>query len=139
MFNDDELLWEAVQASGSNVAHIYPEGNKRLAMIGDVVLKLVVLEDLRPQNMNRGSMDTIVQRTVKNPELERIGRQNNLEQLVNVNPSQQGIVPSRTITDTFEAVIGAVYLDSGKDLESVRLVIARLGLWGQEPEQLASL
>lgn len=54
MFNDDELLWEAVQASGSNVAHIYPEGNKRLAMIGDVVLKLVVLEDLRPQNMNRG-------------------------------------------------------------------------------------
>lgn len=54
MFNDDELLWEAAQASGSNVAHIYPEGNKRLAMIGDVVLKLIVLEDLRPRNMNRG-------------------------------------------------------------------------------------
>lgn len=84
-------------------------------------------------------MDTIVQRTVKNPELERIGRQSNLEQLVNVNPSQQGIVPSHTITDTFEAVIGAVYLDSNKDLESVRLVIARLALWGQEPEQLVSL
>lgn len=83
-------------------------------------------------------MDTIVQRIVRNTELERIGRQNNLEQLININPSQQGVISSRTITDAFEAIIGAVYLDSGKDLESVRLVIARLGLWGQEPEQLAS-
>lgn len=53
-FNNAELLWEAEQASGSNAAYLYPEGNKRLALIGDAVLRLVVLDDLRPQNMTRG-------------------------------------------------------------------------------------
>jgi len=44
-FADPHKLWEALQAPGSpvfviNGRHI-PEGNKRLAMIGDSVLKLV--------------------------------------------------------------------------------------------------
>jgi hypothetical protein len=53
-FNNDELLWEAVQAPGSNAAFLYPEGNKRLAMIGDSVLKPIILDDLRPRNMTIG-------------------------------------------------------------------------------------
>lgn len=53
-FSDKELLWEALQAAGSNMSFCYPEGNKRLAMIGDAVLKLVVLEDLRATGLQRG-------------------------------------------------------------------------------------
>jgi dsRNA-specific ribonuclease len=53
-FIDKELLWEGLQAAGSNMAFRYPEGNKRLAMIGDAVLKLVVLEDLRAADLQRG-------------------------------------------------------------------------------------
>ncbi|KFY83837.1 hypothetical protein V500_09875 [Pseudogymnoascus sp. VKM F-4518 (FW-2643)] len=138
-FNDAELLWEAEQASGSSAAFLYPEGNKRLAMIGDVVLKLVVLLDLRPRNMPKGSMNKIAESIVGNTVLERIGRQIHLDELVNNNQSQQGIVSPKTLADTFEAILGAVYLDSGKNIEAVRLVMANLGLWPQEPEQLASL
>lgn len=162
-FNDAELLWEAEQASGSSAAFLYPEGNKRLAMIGDVVLKLVVLDDLRSRNMPRGKdkhsctancayllliymlrenlgpMDNIIQRIVSNTGLERIGRRIHLDELVNNNRSQQGVVSPKTLADTFEAILGAVYLDSGKNIESVRLVIANVGLWPEEPEQLASL
>lgn len=54
IFIDSEKLWEAVQASGSNMAYVYPEGNKRLAMIGDAVLKLALLDILRSQNLPRG-------------------------------------------------------------------------------------
>lgn len=54
LFIDSEVLWEAVQAGGSNMAYMYPEGNKRLAMIGDVVLKLALLDILRSQNIPRG-------------------------------------------------------------------------------------
>jgi hypothetical protein len=54
VFIDSEEIWEAVQASGSNMAYKYPEGNKRLAMIGDVVLKLALLDILRALNMPRG-------------------------------------------------------------------------------------
>ncbi|OBT63704.1 hypothetical protein VE03_06134 [Pseudogymnoascus sp. 23342-1-I1] len=139
MFNDKELLWEAEQASGSNIAYRYPEGNKRLAMIGDVVLKLVVLDDLRSRNIPRGSMDNVVQSVVSNTGLERVGRRIHLDEIVNANPSQQGYVSPRIVADTLEAIIGAVYLDSGKDIESVRLVMATLGLWPREQDQLALL
>lgn len=53
VFGNAELLWEALQAAGSNTMHTYPEGNKRLAMIGDAVLKTVILEDMRRANASR--------------------------------------------------------------------------------------
>ncbi|OBT74343.1 hypothetical protein VF21_06888 [Pseudogymnoascus sp. 05NY08] len=139
MFIDTELLWEAVQASGSNMAYMYPEENKRLAMIGDAALKLAILDALRSRNLPRGSMDSIVQRIVNNTNLERVGRRIHIEDLVNRNPSQQGIVPPRTVSDTLEAILGAVYLDSGSDLGAVRLVMANLGLWPEDSQPSASL
>ena len=46
-FNDPLILWEALQAAGSIVRSAgprrFPDGNKRLAMIGDTVLKLVLV------------------------------------------------------------------------------------------------
>ncbi|KFY31752.1 hypothetical protein V493_00834 [Pseudogymnoascus sp. VKM F-4281 (FW-2241)] len=138
-FNIAELLWESEQASGSNAAYLYPEGNKRLAMIGDAVSKLAILGDLRARNIPRGSMDSIVQRVVNNANLERVGRRNHIDDLVNRNPSQQGIVSPRIVADTVEAILGAVYLDSGNDIDCVRLVMARIGLWPQEQEQQLAL
>ncbi|KFY02952.1 hypothetical protein O988_01770 [Pseudogymnoascus sp. VKM F-3808] len=138
-FNNDELLWEAVQAPGSNAAFLYPEGNKRLAMIGDSVLKPIILDDLRPRNMTIGAMNNIVQVIVNNTNVERIGRQIHIDEIVNRNPAQQGSVSPRTITDTVQAILGAVYLDSGRNIDCVRLVMVKFGLWGQESEQLALL
>lgn len=43
-FNHTALLWDALQCPGSpNAAH--PNGNKRLAIIGDAVLLLGLAED----------------------------------------------------------------------------------------------
>lgn len=53
-FTDKELPWEALQGAVSNMALRYPEGNKRLAMIGDTVVKLVILEDMRAADSPRG-------------------------------------------------------------------------------------
>jgi len=53
-FESEELLWEALQAPGSNTQSLYPDGNRRLAMVGDAVLKLVLLEDMLPTNATRG-------------------------------------------------------------------------------------
>ncbi|OBT56371.1 hypothetical protein VE04_03498 [Pseudogymnoascus sp. 24MN13] len=139
MFLDSEILWEALQASGSDTAHMYPEGNKRLAMIGDAALKLAILDALRSRNLPRGSMDSIVQRIVNNTNLERVGRRIHLEDLVNRNPSQQGDVPPRTVSDTLESILGAVHLDSGSDIGAVLLVMANLGLWPEESQPSASL
>ncbi|OBT76529.1 hypothetical protein VF21_05435 [Pseudogymnoascus sp. 05NY08] len=106
-FIDKELLWEALQAAGSNMAFRYPEGNKRLAMIGDAVLKLVVLEDLRAVDSQRGDMQGTLSYIGSNANLDRVGRLNNLETIVNRNPSQPGVVAANTLTATFEALLGA--------------------------------
>ncbi|KFY31782.1 hypothetical protein V493_00802 [Pseudogymnoascus sp. VKM F-4281 (FW-2241)] len=130
-FIDKELPWEAIQAAGSNMAFRYPEGNKRLAMIGDAVVKLVVLEDLRVADSPRdaGDMQNSLSYIGSNANLDRVGRLNNLEAIVNRNPSQPGAVAANTLTATFEALIGAVYLDSGGTTTRARLVMERLGLW----------
>ena len=62
-----------------------------------------------------------------NTNLDLIGRTNGLDTLINKNPSQEDdyVAPS-TMASTVEAVIGAVYLDSG--MESVARVMQNLGM-----------
>jgi ribonuclease-3 len=79
-------------------------------------------------------MNIISSEIVSNKNLDMIGRRNRIDSLVNRNPSQQGIVSEVTLTATVEAIIGAVYLDSGRSTAEVRRVMERLGLW-PEPQQ----
>lgn len=51
-FKDPELLWLALQAAGSGVGPM--DGNKKLAMMGDTVMKLIILDDLYTDGTQRG-------------------------------------------------------------------------------------
>lgn len=69
---DSELLWLALQAAGSGVGG--SDGNKRLAMMGDSVLKSVLIEDLYFANVPRGMfcgvlslMPAVVTNTAQSP------------------------------------------------------------------------
>lgn len=46
-FHNHELLWEALQAAGATYPGegLRPNGNKRLALVGDAALGLVLKED----------------------------------------------------------------------------------------------
>lgn len=48
-FTDPSIAWEAMQAAGSGVFLVgdrrIPDGNKRLAVIGDTILKLALVEE----------------------------------------------------------------------------------------------
>lgn len=48
-FTDPLILWEALQAAGSGVTSAgtrrFPDGNKRLAVLGDTILELVLVEE----------------------------------------------------------------------------------------------
>ena len=48
-FTDPLILWEALQAAGSGVRSAgtrrFADGNKRLAVLGDTILKLVLVEE----------------------------------------------------------------------------------------------
>lgn len=49
IFADPNLLWEALQAAGNGVVQIgerkIEDGNKKMAMLGDTILQLAVLND----------------------------------------------------------------------------------------------
>ena len=62
-----------------------------------------------------------------NDNLDKQGRTRGLDRLININPSQEHHrIAGYTLATTVEAIIGAVYLDSG--MRSVPLVMQNLGL-----------
>ena len=148
-FNDATMLTEALQAAGSSIrfagTRAIPDGNKRLALIGDAVLKVALLDHwyqggtsrgkfsmrlcyLPTFNLSKGNGDDIIQRVANNSNLSMIGRQNGLAAFINTNPSQGGMVSEKILANTVEALLGAAYLDSGNDLNAVKSVMQALGL-----------
>lgn len=71
-------------------------------------------------------MDQILTSIGSNANLNSVGRRNGLNSFVHGNPSQRGLVPPNTMAATVEAILGAVFLDSG--LQSVAEVMQTLGL-----------
>lgn len=74
-FKNAQYLWEAVQAPGSIVRtgevegagterhslgfQRFPDGNRRLAVLGDTVLKLALVEDWFKEEGSRGMVDSV--------------------------------------------------------------------------------
>lgn len=147
-FTERLILWEAMQAAGSMVRSAggreFVDGNKRLAVIGDTVLQLVLAEEWYRGGTSRGILhgaytsarsvlmqaaeqfSQTLSQVASNANLDRIGRQRGLQRFVNGNPSQRQVVSPITMAATMEAILGAVYLDS--NLGEVEEVMQTLGL-----------
>jgi ribonuclease III len=64
-----------------------------------------------------------------NRNLDKCGRVNGLERFINPHCSfGKGVIPPRTMTATIEALIGAVFIDSGESLKAVKMAMKGLGL-----------
>lgn len=61
-----------------------------------------------------------------NENLAQIGFSLGLNVYLHLNPAAQGVVPGRLMATTVEAIIGAVYLDSNRDLMAIRRLIIHL-------------
>ncbi|KAL8830789.1 MAG: hypothetical protein Q9170_005572 [Blastenia crenularia] len=128
-FDDPYLVWEAVSAAGSVVSgggRQFPNGNKRLAILGDTVLQLVLAEDWYSGRQPRAAFDRIRQHLASNGNLNSVGRSHGIDAHVNLAGGQSVISPA-TMAATVEAVIGAVYLDSSST-HAVRDILRPLGL-----------
>lgn len=56
-FNDNRLLWLALQAAGSGYGG--PDGNKLLAMVGNAALELILVNELSQTGGSRGMLKPI--------------------------------------------------------------------------------
>lgn len=79
--------------------------------------------------MNPGSGHTTLVSAACNRNLEKCGRDNGLDRYINKNRSfANEIVPPRCMSATVEALIGAMFLDTGESLKTVKVATRGLGL-----------
>lgn len=94
--------------------------NERLEFLGDAVLDLVIAEHVYKlyPDFNEGALTKLRSQLVNSKILAHYAKQFNLGKVLIVSESaeQNGVRESETaLADAFEALIGAVYLDSGYD------------------------
>ncbi|KAK2627423.1 hypothetical protein QTJ16_003389 [Diplocarpon rosae] len=106
------------------------DGNKLLAMTGDNLLRLILVDEMSDRGFTRGQIQAVINRLSANEYLGDLCRRIGVEALIIKNNSQRNDRPSLiTVSAAIEAILAAVWKDTGKDLGAVVNVIARIGLW----------
>jgi ribonuclease-3 len=136
VFSDAGLLVAALtHASG---AQHRLDSNERLEFLGDAILGFLVCEKLYqvfPESLE-GDLTRIKSVVVSRETCSRISDQLQLVDFLIVGKglAVNRLVPTSVLSDLFESVVAAVYLDGG--LDAVRPLVDRL--MGPEIEQVAS-
>lgn len=110
-FKNKELL--EIALTHSSYAYRYSEkNNERLEFLGDSVLGLIIAEFLiKEYSLKEGELSKIRAKIVSCENLSKIITKNGLDAYIKTNPSN--MIKSEAIKgDFFEALLGAIYLDS---------------------------
>lgn len=137
-FNDKALLASALTHSsyanehGGGVAH-----NERLEFLGDAVLELCVSSELFKQfpDVREGDLTRMRAKIVSQPFLSELAREYGLDTVLLLGKgeeSQGGRERPSLLSDAFEALLGAVYLDGGFD---AAITVVRTVFDGKWPVQ----
>ncbi|THX48484.1 hypothetical protein D6D06_09080 [Aureobasidium pullulans] len=124
-------IWEALQVAGSGHNMIggrnVPVGNKRLALLGDAVMPVTMIEHWYNQSGVLVDWDSVRQHHLSDGNLARVAIATGLTAEINCNP-RQIVQPSvKMAANLLEALIGAVWLDSDGDMEAIKTVMFALG------------
>ncbi|MFV0448432.1 MAG: ribonuclease III [Vibrio sp.] len=120
-FKDTELLDLALTHRSANGKH-----NERLEFLGDSILSFVIADDLyhRFPKINEGDMSRMRATLVRGHTLAELGREFELGDYLKLGPGELksgGFRRDSILADAVEAIIGAIYLDSGTEV--VRSII----------------
>lgn len=105
------------------------QNNERLEYLGDAILSFVIAEALfeRFPQLKEGKLSRLRSSLVKGVTLAEIGRELQLSEVLILGPGELksgGFRRESILADTVEAILGAVYLDSG--IADVKIMILRL-------------
>ncbi|UCG61895.1 MAG: ribonuclease III [Candidatus Zixiibacteriota bacterium] len=128
-FRDESLLELALtHRSYHRQTDIYRPSNERLEYLGDSVLGLIIADQLYNDypRLREGQLTKIKAMLVNETTLSTIGKEIKLSDHILMSPEEErlgGRDRASIISDAFESVIGAVYLDGG--LEPARRLVLR--------------
>ncbi|HJO94234.1 MAG TPA: ribonuclease III [Victivallales bacterium] len=103
--------------------------NQRLEFLGDAVVEIIITEFLfilYPKK-NEGELTALRSALVQKKSLSKLAKLIDLNNFIYLGKGEAGVnggLRESTLCDTFEAVIGAVYMDS--NLESSRKILIKL-------------
>ena len=131
-FNNEALLEQALTHRSAAKQH-----NERLEFLGDAILGMIIGETLfkRFPTVPEGKLTRMRSTLVKGDTLAELAKEASVGELLNLGPGELksgGHRRSSILADAVEAILGAIYLDSGMD--EVRGVIHRL--WESRINQL---
>ncbi|MDO6684304.1 MULTISPECIES: ribonuclease III [unclassified Agarivorans] len=121
-FKDDSLLNLALTHRSAGGVH-----NERLEFLGDAVLSWVIADELyhRFPNVSEGDLSPMRSTLVKGKTLAELARNFELGEYIKLGPGELksgGFRRESILADAVEAIIGAVYLDSGTDSAKTMLL-----------------
>ena len=140
VFRDAALLECAVTHTSFLQDHPAAENNQRLEFLGDAVLQLVLTETLYQlfPTDREGLLSKRRAALANGVFLARLAREISLDACLRLGAGEEstgGRARAAASEDGFEALLGAIYLDS--DLATARRVL--LGLYGPLPIRLATV
>lgn len=115
-FKDKDLIIEAL----THKSFKKPYNNERLEFLGDAVLNLIVGEYLFKKfpNSNEGDLSKIRASLVNETGFTKLANEINLGDYIYLSVAEErnkGRTKASILSDAFEAIMGAVYLESGLD------------------------
>ncbi len=129
-FKNPEMLHKAlIHRSYLNEAKNELESNERLEFLGDAVLEFIVSSIIYAQfpEMDEGKLTALRSKLVNTVSLSEVATDLNLGEYLHLSKGEEeggGRHNPSLLADTFEALIGALYLDLG--IEASRKVVEKL-------------
>jgi len=116
-FKDEALLQQALRHSSAKTTPF--SSNERLEFLGDAVLGLVVSELLYKKfpDKEEGELTVIKSEVVSRPILTVLAKEYHIEQMIEIGKGIKQI-PDSLLANALEAILGAIYLESGFDAAS---------------------
>ncbi|KAL8907521.1 MAG: hypothetical protein Q9171_005813 [Xanthocarpia ochracea] len=133
-FYDPLLLWEALQTKGSYTCAVldeqatdsrYKSDNRRLAIVGDEVMNILLSEKWYPSSGSRHEYTKLKSQLTSNAHFRAVANKVRLQRFM-TKPKDSDHCPPSTVSDTVEAIVGAAYIDGG--LSPAKTVERNLGI-----------
>jgi ribonuclease III len=139
-FGDVKLLNEALtHSSFANESPGRGQSNERLEFLGDAVLELCITEELyvRYPEANEGQLTTFRAMLVNEGVLAGLSRKLKIDQALSLGrgeENQGGRQRQSLLSDAFEALLGAIFLDGGYAAARQWVLERFAGLWPRQME-----
>ena len=119
-FNDRELLERALTHSSITNEHPTQEHNERLEFLGDAVLELCISHTLYTihTKLREGSLTKLRSQLVNTTSLACLAKKLGIQEVLQLGHGEElqgGRSRDSVLSDAFEAVLAAVYLEGGFD------------------------